>query len=105
MKIENLELGNDLFYKVRDLEEVDLLKEVSHLSETDALETLGHVNSLFMNIIINPELTIFHHSKDKQKQITDAINSANYNLKYITLNIRESKSYWRNIRLNILVND
>ena len=24
MKIENLELGNDLFYKVRDLEEVDL---------------------------------------------------------------------------------
>lgn len=104
MKFENIDLGNKLFYRVRDLEEVDLLKEVSHLSETDALETLGHVNSLFMNVIVNPEVTIFHHSEDKQKQITAAISSANYNLKYITLNIRESKSYWRNIRLNSLMN-
>jgi hypothetical protein len=104
MKFDNIDFGNKLFYRVRDLEEVDLLKEVSHLSEADALETLSHVNSLFMNIIVNPEVTIFHHSKDKQKQITDAIKSANYNLKYITLNIRESKSYWRNIRLNSLMN-
>ena len=99
MKFENIDLGNKLFYRVRDLEEVDLLKEVSHLSETDALETLGHVNSLFMNVIVNPEVTIFHHSEDKQKQITAAISSANYNLKYITLNIRDSKNYWKNIQI------
>jgi hypothetical protein len=107
MKFENfnnIDLGNELFYKVRDLEEVDLLKEVSHLPEKDVLETLSHLNSLFMNIIVNPEVTISHHSEDKQKQIIDAISSANYNLKFITLNIRESKSYWRNIRLNNLMN-
>ena len=102
---DNIDFGNSLFYRVRDLEEVNLLKEVSHLSEKDALATLGHLNSLFMNIIVNPESTIFHYSEDKQKQITDAIISANYNLKYITLNIRESKSYWRDIRLNIVIND
>ncbi len=105
MKFENIDLGNEIFYKVRDLEKVDILKEVSHLSEVDVLETLSHLNSMFMNVIVNPEVTIFHHSEEKQKQIMNVIKSANYNLKYITLNIRESKSYWRNIRLNIVITE
>lgn len=103
MKIENINLGSDLFYRSIDLEEINLLKELSHLPQDDVLQILEHLNSLFMNVIVNPELTIFHHSDLKQKEIMVSVHSVNFDLRNITQNIRISKSYWRNIRLNKLV--
>jgi len=100
-----LEMKTDIFYRSIDLKEINLLKELYHLPQDDVLQILEHLNSLFMNVIVNPELTIFHHSDLKQKEIMVSVHSVNSDLRGITQNIRNSKSYWRNIRLNKLVND
>lgn len=98
-------MKTDIFYRSIDLKEINLLKELYHLPQDDVLQILEHLNSLFMNVIVNPELTIFHHSDLKQKEIMVSVHSVNSDLRGITQNIRNSKSYWRNIRLNKLVND
>ena len=98
-------MKTDIFYRSIDLKEINLLKELYHLPQDDVLQILEHLNTLFMNVIVNPELTIFHHSDLKQKEIMVSVHSVNSDLRGITQNIRNSKSYWRNIRLNKLVND
>ena len=60
---------------------------------------------MFMNVIVNPEVTIFHHSEEKQKKIMNAINSANYNLKYITLRSKCEVIKNDNDLNNVLVSD
>lgn len=104
MKVDNIHLGNEIFYDVRDLKEIKLIELVYHLSEEDVLETLSHLNSMFMTVIVNPESTISHHSNNLQKKILDNIHNVNHQLKTITSNIRHSpQSYWRGVRLNYLV--
>ena len=104
MKWENIEIGNKIFEKVINFEHIQIVDEIIQLDEEDAIASLTHLNSLFMNAIVNPEVVFSHRDYLSRCTLEENVKTHNAQLLQITSQLRSSpKSYWRDVKLNSIL--
>lgn len=104
MKWENIEIGNKIFEKVMDFRHIQIVDEIIQLDEKDALESLAHLNSLFMNAIVNPEVVFSNKNYSTICILEENVKNHNKQLLHITSQLRDfPKSYWRDTKLNSIL--
>lgn len=100
MKWENIQIGNKIFEKVINFEHIEIIDEIIQLDEEDAYESLTHLNSLFMNAIVNPDVVFSSIHYLSRCTLEENVKTHNKQLLNITSQLRHfPKSYWRDIRL------
>ena len=103
MKWENIQIGNKIYEMVINYQTPEIIDQIIHLDKEDALQTLSHLNSLFMNALVNKE-SVFYTRTDADYCLGRVIYY-NKKLLEITSQLRSeySAQYWRDTKLNSIL--
>lgn len=104
MKWENIQIGNKIYEMVVNCQNPEIIDQIIHLDKEDALQTLKHLNSLFMNAIVNKEIELNNRIADTDYLYGQVIYH-NQKLKKITSQLRSESGtqYWRDVKLNSIL--